>query len=743
MTTSQGLTRTALLVLVAGAALVAGVLVWLLFPPTSAKPPVVPVGDRAEAQSAPQSAPTTRGPSRAITASRLTEDDAAGAAESRKSDLEIEVPAGVSISGRVELDGHAPGEPVEFQMYGGPYLDAFHPTFVSSPAGDFEIRGLEKGSEWRFRAGDAAWQVESVTVGTADGEVIAPASGVLIKVKRFPAVRGRVVVGESRQPVPEATCVFETIGATGSMSQTRKADAGGRFAFAVQKTLHEKVVLRNKLTVHGPNRVGSKVVTLEPPPDRDVDLGDLEVPAGRTLHYLVRDPAGVPIEGALARSEQIVNPSTRTDRKGLGTIVVEPDQRSFWVGALKYEVAEVALPDHVPDPIPVVLQPCSGLEVRIATSSGTPLDALKVKLTSEVERPFRNETDPTGNDVLYAAAGATDDFEGSWSPEGSSFTFPIPADGRVLVPGLKPGVAVTLAAVDRLDHVHASAAVTLAPGEWKTIELRVTKPSRSLKGRVRDAAGKPIETAYARIAQDAEAAGRRGACGLQFGATTDEEGRFTIAGVFERTVHLAVEKEGYALLVQRDLALPPDGAELDLRLVAGCRIDVKVVDSAGTPLGDLDVTAEVGGEITAQASERERGSYSFTDLPCDRVATISVRSSWSRESKRTVQVKDGHFETVILPSPGKIVVDYSEIGDAPYLLELRADGEAKEPVTLIIETGPSTAPRVYDAGPVRDGIYQATLKTFERPDSPSVPIAGPQRVTVRLGETTRIVFKKP
>ena len=85
-----------------------------------------------------------------------------------------------------------------------------------------------------------------------------------------------------------------------------------------------------------------------------------------------------------------------------------------------------------------------------------------------------------------------------------------------------------------------------------------------------------------------------------------------------------------------------------------------------------------------------------------------------------------------------------------FLDDLRAEGKSVASIELdgsIEDRGDqlrAAAAATRDAlaqGP--DGIYQATLKTFERPDSPSVPIVGPQRVTVRLGETTRIVFKKP
>jgi hypothetical protein len=56
---------------------------------------------------------------------------------------------------------------------------------------------------------------------------------------------------------------------------------------------------------------------------------------------------------------------------------------------------------------------------------------------------------------------------------------------------------------------------------------------------------------------------------------------------------------------------------------------------------------------------------------------------------------------------------------------------------------PPRFPPVWETGPIVPGVYEArlrpvSLQVYEGPEN-----AEPQIVTVRPGETTRIVFKKP
>jgi hypothetical protein len=667
----------------------------------------------------------------------------------------IELPPGVSITGRVEVGGEPPRDPVKLRAACRdlpPVIEAawdaidedLHPALKISAAGDFELRGLAAGSEWTILPRSVGYRLDEVRVGDrVDPTIVAPASGVVIRLTRLPVIRGRVVVAETRAPVPKALCMLAASWSTGTVSQTALAGEDGRFALAVGSP-HDRglSIVRVDLTVMGPNRVGTKKVTLEPAPKDDVDLGDVAVPSSRKINYVVRDPAGAPIEGALARIDYRVDGSSRTDAQGRGVLTIAAGVSKVFVGAFRYSIAEVPIPQEPPDPLPVVLSHAAGLLVHVTSSQGGVHPSIRVRISADVEQPFQGPGEQTGNDPLATEVGASSNESGSWGPEGSQFTFSPAADGRYVVTGLKTGVRLTVDAVDAIHHVLASAAVTLAPGEWKSVDLEVKKSPRLLRGRVRDAAGKPIVGAMAMIDHDPASVAARMTWSIdshQLTTATDQAGRFVLSGIFDDVVHFGVDKEGYAPIVQRSLLLPAEGVELDLRMQAGCRLTVKVVQPGGAPVPDLDLMAEVPGYSPWRAHQLEPGTYALADLPPDAEATIKFEFA-GHETKRVATVNDGHVETITLPGAGKLIVDFADVGDGPFVLTLRVPGEEEDRFAHPIATPAPGSARVAEVASVVAGEFLASLR---------VPMAGtpdaavPQTVKVGAGETLRLVFRRP
>ena len=617
------------------------------------------------------------------------------------------------------------------------------PKVTVFPSGQFELLGLAKDSEWTFTPATEGYRRDEILLDDKPvAALIAPAAGVVIKLTRMPVIRGRVVSGDPPVPVPKAICSLAASWSTGGVTMSKQAGDDGRFAFSAG---YERVKLAIiEVTVRGPNQVGSKKVTLDPAPEKDVDLGDVEVPSARTVAYVVRDVAGAPIEGALARFEWRVERSTRTDAQGRGSVRIGPDVRKIFIGALHYEVAEVEVPEQAsPDPLPVVLGPATGLEVRVVAAEGAVHSSVRVRLASEIEKLFPGVGEPTGNDPLVVELGGSSNEMGSWSPEGSEFIFSPAKEGHYAISGVQSGVPINVDAVDATHHVLAGVVVTLGAGEWKAVELKVTKVPRSLRGRVRDAAGKPIFGAMAEIDSDADSAGARLPWTMESNkltGATDDQGRFALSGIFTNPVHFGVTKEGYAPIVQRNLVLPAEGVELDLRMQAGCRITAKVLETGGAPLPELQIWAEVPGYPLFHGDEKDRGTYVFADLPCDASATISFDHA-GRKWKRDVIVKDGYVETITLPRLGKLVVDYSAIGEGPYTLVL-APAMAGEPELAWTTQAPGGAARVLEVSSAPAGEYQATLRELTI-KTPGPMVGAPQPVTVLGGETVRIVFKQP
>lgn len=495
----------------------------------------------------------------------------------------IELPGGVAITGRVEIVGVTPREAVSLWAYlvGSAVLpvsayDALEnevsPRVTTSPSGQFELLGLAKDSRWGLTNASPGYRLDEVLVdGNPVALVTAPASGVVIRFTRFPLVRGRVVTGDPPAPVPKANCGVTATTSTTPIPQSYRAGPDGKFAFGIAD-MHGlgRQILRIEVKALGPRNLGSKTVTLDPAPTDDVDLGDIVVPTARTLNYVVRDAAGVPIEGALARSDWVVDQSTRTDARGRGSIRIAPETTRIFVGKLEYEVAEVQVPpESAPEPLPIVLGRSTGLEIRITASAGLLHPSVRARVWTEHEKLFTTEQTFEGNDPIVIALGGSKSETGTHDSQGSIYWFPPARDGRYVIAGLQPAVPITVDAIDASRLALARNVVTLAPGEWKTIDLTVTKTARSLRGRVRDAEGKPLAEAFAAI-DSRFSVGSRGSSRLEWnriGARTGSDGRFLIEGIFDDPVWFDVGKEGYATILERSLTLPPEGVDLELQML--------------------------------------------------------------------------------------------------------------------------------------------------------------------------------
>ena len=130
----------------------------------------------------------------------------------------VELPPGVAITGRVEVDGEIPKETIRLwanatnvPVLDGSAWDALDgevtPRVSVFPSGQFELLGLAKASEWTFNPATEGYRRDEILLDDKPvANLIAPAAGVVIKLSRMPLIRGRVVSGDPPVPVPKATC---------------------------------------------------------------------------------------------------------------------------------------------------------------------------------------------------------------------------------------------------------------------------------------------------------------------------------------------------------------------------------------------------------------------------------------------------------------------------------------------------------------------------------------------------------
>jgi hypothetical protein len=677
----------------------------------------------------------------------------------------VELPAGVSITGRIEVNGAAPREPVSLlaESPGLPDLDAevwtalrgeTPPPVTTSPSGEFAFSGLREGSEWTFFPVTPGYELDEVVVrGERVSVVTAPAVAVLFRLTRLPVIRGRVVTGDPKEPVAGARCRVSLTGPDRAEEHEVESEPSGTFSFAMGMAERSVRITRAQVVVQAPNGVAAKPVVLDPPPDQDKDLGDIAIPAGRAIRYVVRDPAGAPIAGAIARVGEEADAHTSTDAEGKGTIVIGPDTAAIWVGALKHEVRRVPIPAGNPESLDVVLEPATGLEIRVSYGGKPRSDSLRVMVASggspvfgaavaEVDEPPPGvpPLPPPGPipGTIARRVGATPHVRTS---SDGGFLFEPGPDGRVVLTGVRPGVTLGISAVDGLGQAISSTEVTMQPREWKTVELRVTRTPRSLRGRVRDGGGAPVAGARVEVSANPEHAGAKWAFGASVLTTdTREDGRFAIHDLYQDVVHLAVDKSGFSQLVRRDLQVPAGDAEVELTLSKGTTLTVKVVLADGTPIPELELWAETAGLPKKRGEEDPRGTHRFPDLPPD--ATVTVRTEWAqRPWTRTVVLKGDVTETITMPLPGKVLVDYSAIEGVAFRLHLASSGEEAKGMSWHVAPE-SAGARVFEADPVLPGTYRVTIAHAMVSSEPA-SLAAPQDVRVRAGETTRVVLEKP
>ena len=230
-----------------------------------------------------------------------------------------------------------------------------------------------------------------------------------------------------------------------------------------------------------------------------------------------------------------------------------------------------------------------------------------------------------------------------------------------------------------------------------------------------------------------------GGAGHQLRTTTDSSGRFSLGGIFADTVHFAVDAPGYSPLIQRDFRLPAEDAELALTLQRGCTLLIEVREVDGRPLRHLDLWASVADYPRYLGKETQPGAYEVADLPLNTVATIHF--DWGgRHWTRDLRLQGDATERITLPATGKLVIDYAAIGPPPFEIRLMPI-EGTPAVSQIIHTGPSGSTPVYEVSPVAVGEYTLTLFTASLETADCVARSIPLRLTIRGGETTRLVLQ--
>jgi hypothetical protein len=602
---------------------------------------------------------------------------------------------------------------------------------------------LVESSQGSLRHEGALWPYESSVA------LEGPVDGLALTIRELPAIAGRIVTSDGRTPVPRAHLewiirVLDIDAAGRPPMSGCRLDESGCFRIAVDpiNCLRTKAwIERHELPgiagiwIEATDAEGGSKIQREiklQDPRGPWNLGDIALAAMRTLLFVVRDTAGRPIAGAVGRMRDW-GPSKPTDAEGRGRAEGLPEEAGDWiVGAAGYAVTAVPLPSDLSATLEIVLAKSNELVVHVRAESGPLPKGLVVKVASETPIFARSpEKSDWGPDRVQTETGSTSFHMAAFGPQGGYASFPIDAEGRVvlrcLVPSRPFSIQVQGAAGNTL---HEEQVTGLGTEEARTIEVVLQSSGRNLSGRVLDANRSPITGAQVSLRRDI----------WWSGANSDSLGEFRIEGLGTGPFTLVVEKAGYATIVDQAYEPLASTAPVEFRLEPGHQVRVHVVDAAGKAVNDCDAgISDAEGEY-AHGRRTDAGVFEFPDLPPVNLTFFALVGGVHYPKEHSALEPE---LTIEVPVHGSIEIRLPEsIGFQPgemVRLLLARQGASGTALGFDLTPGETSKTRIRFAA-VLPGDYDARLEQWSKSESDQEwawkQIGRTQSVVVKAGEET-------
>jgi len=315
--------------------------------------------------------------------------------------------------------------------------------------------------------------------------------------------------------------------------------------------------------------------------------------------------------------------------------------------------------------------------------------------------------------------------------------------GRFELRQLRGGSPYEVRAV-RPGYLPASVEAAARPQPSESAALRIVlSPARAARGRVQDAAGRPVAGAEVHLSPARTPGAHRpprepddsAPDDSPFLAHTNAQGMFLIDQIPAVRVDLRVRQSGYATGRIRGIRIPSGAGPADLGIIVlkpGGRLDGRVTDRSGRPVAGAEVLlVETVDRLEQQnarladeapdAITRSDGSFALTDLPRGTPLHLLVRASGYLPAG---------VRGVRLPTAGPVVIRL----DPGALLRGRLLDEEETPVVgarVVLTWQPSSPedPERQTGAPVERTGVSGREGRFEIRDAPSG--------TVRLAVTAR------
>jgi hypothetical protein len=528
--------------------------------------------------------------------------------------------------------------------------------------GSFVVTGLPPDWRGTLRL-PRGWLIDSSSHGVVEPRtrtlrVELPVDDLLLRLSAPAILRGRLLSRGDATPLTGAMLSARLEAPDPEPADTVgiRTDDEGRFVLTARGPRIVGLELRLGNDPHeGPLLLALGVAGLPP----DGELGDVYVENVRDIPFLLLESGGAPIPGGTARAAGSRSDPTGDDGRGVLRWLPLDVQR-LRAEAPDFVPVEVELTPLLPDPLAIVLEPASRLEVGVVPPAGGDPGQFRVVLHREegvVAGPLRDQADQAS----YVGAWTFPPVDMMQAPRDTYLASRVSApEGIAEFRALQVGVPIELEVrgITGSAVYHRRTLEPLRAGERRRVEVALGEEVVVFRGRILDAAGAPLERATVQL-------------GGQILGWTDADGAFLCFLADAEPGTLVLQHTDCSTLFLHDYVVPPGGREAEFRLQPAREVTIEVVDEAGQPVPEAEVWILQEGFTTN--TNRVEGSRHLASSLTDQPFEIEVQVGGHRYiQEHTSDVPEAR---VVVPVHGSVLARVSAA---------TTDGRAGS-VTLILQ----------------------------------------------------------
>jgi RNA polymerase sigma factor (sigma-70 family) len=660
---------------------------------------------------------------------------------------EIVLAEGLTLRGRVTVDGKPPGEPIALVVsnlwgegdaaFRSTFVarvwshldDAFARTVVVDVDGRFEITGIS--SRWSdrlvVRSASEALEIEPAAQRAsrlAEHASLTPdGSEQVIRLRRRATLYGRIRDWDGGRPPSEAAVtVVNYVAVLGGSSGAIKHvahDAEGAFEFFVPSGFDVEAARLIEVVVRPGPGAPPTVFTLGGPIGARRNVGDLLLPKLRAVVVDVRDASGAPVAGAeVCDSEAVGERAAVTAADGSATLRLPLEDRTLRVTATGYDVSETDCRAGATS-VRVALHRGGRVEFRLRDVAGRPWPHFPVRVTRPQRAPKRIRS---SNDGIERGGGG---YAGPASIPGRElWRLTADREGVVALRGGSAGDEIVLEATG----VPGLRSVKIDADRTEVVDVVVPGDRHEFAVRLRDEDGRPVDGSV-----------RFGPVGgpADWGVSDlDVDGAIRLKDAPFHTAHATVSAP-QAFVATTVAMTATDGGEPTTIVLRRARLlHFRVVDAAGEPALRAHVQLDRDGHLTYPT--RTGAPAAFAAQATDPPSVVVVAAVGAAKVRQTLALVDD-VQTIVVPSSGVAQVVVAGPPGEAWLRLVLLDGSTttEAPLTLVEDVG---SPRSEATIEAVVGRHRLEMLRSRLDPTPVVP---PVEIEIRRNETTRVELRAP